>query len=33
VEEAQMTAAARAQADGHLVYPAAQAPQQDLFKS
>jgi uncharacterized protein (DUF488 family) len=33
VVEAQMTAAARPQADGHLVYPAAQAAQQDLFKS
>jgi uncharacterized protein (DUF488 family) len=32
VAQAHMTAAARAQADGHLVYPAAQATQQDLLK-
>jgi uncharacterized protein (DUF488 family) len=31
VEEAQMTAAARLQADGHLVYPAEPAPQRSLF--
>jgi uncharacterized protein (DUF488 family) len=32
VEEAYMTASARPQADGHLVYPVAQAAQHDLFK-
>jgi uncharacterized protein (DUF488 family) len=32
VEETHMTAAARPQADGRLVYPAAQAVQPDLFK-
>jgi uncharacterized protein (DUF488 family) len=32
VEEAHMTAAARLQADGHLVYPAEQPPQRDLFE-